>query len=82
MTLFETCLLFNLLSMSTPAESLSEGEMEIHDPSEIDQARVKLGMHSLSFPVVLIRPQRLTAFFFVTPSRLVETWYLRTGGPP
>ncbi|KAG9318011.1 hypothetical protein JVU11DRAFT_74 [Chiua virens] len=34
--------------ISTPAESLSAGEMEIHDPSEIDHARVKLGMHNWS----------------------------------
>lgn len=32
--------------VSTPAETLSEGEMELHDPSEIDYSKVKLGIHS------------------------------------
>jgi hypothetical protein len=32
--------------ISTPADALSEGEMEIHDPSEIDYSKIKLGMHS------------------------------------
>lgn len=48
------------LSISTPAGSLSEGEMEIHDPTEIDHALVKLGMHSLSFQSLLVHPRRLT----------------------
>ena len=40
-------------SISTPAESLSEGEIEIHDPTEISHARFKLGIHSW---VSLTRP--------------------------
>ncbi|KAG8217154.1 hypothetical protein J3R82DRAFT_5213 [Butyriboletus roseoflavus] len=39
---------YNVFYNNTPADSLSEGEMEIHDPSEIDHARVKLGMHNWS----------------------------------
>ncbi|KAH0830214.1 hypothetical protein J3R83DRAFT_1571 [Lanmaoa asiatica] len=39
---------YNVFYNNTPAESLSEGEMEIHDPTEIDHARVKLGMHNWS----------------------------------
>ena len=34
---------------STPADSLSDGKIEIHDPSEIDHARIKLGIHSKCF---------------------------------
>ncbi|KAH7911110.1 hypothetical protein BJ138DRAFT_1007287 [Hygrophoropsis aurantiaca] len=37
---------YNVFYNNTPADSLSEGEMEIHDPSEIDQASIKLGMHN------------------------------------
>ncbi|KAF9239090.1 hypothetical protein BU15DRAFT_74780 [Melanogaster broomeanus] len=39
---------YNVFYNNTPADSLAEGEMEIHDPSEIDPARVKLGMHNWS----------------------------------
>ncbi|KAI9570810.1 hypothetical protein HD554DRAFT_2321163 [Boletus coccyginus] len=39
---------YNVYYNNTPAESLSEGEMEIHDPTQIDHARVKLEMHSWS----------------------------------
>ncbi|KAF8548486.1 hypothetical protein OG21DRAFT_1563814 [Imleria badia] len=39
---------YNVFYNDTPAGSLSEGEMEIHDPTEIDHARVKLGMHNWS----------------------------------
>jgi len=38
----------NVFYNNTPAEGLSEGEMEIQDPSEIDHARVKLGIHNWS----------------------------------
>ncbi|KAN0075563.1 putative cyclase domain containing protein [Tylopilus felleus] len=38
----------NVFYNNTPAEALSEGEMEIHDPTEIDHARVKLGIHNWS----------------------------------
>ncbi|KAG1731201.1 uncharacterized protein EDB91DRAFT_1252264 [Suillus paluster] len=37
---------YNVFYNNTPANSLSEGEMEIHDPSEIDYSKVKLGMHN------------------------------------
>jgi hypothetical protein len=37
-----------LTVLSTPGESLPAGEMEIHDPSEIEPARAKLGVHSAS----------------------------------
>jgi hypothetical protein len=40
--------------VSTPAETLSEGEMELHDPSEIDYLKVKLGMHSMSANCCLV----------------------------
>ncbi|KAF8437506.1 hypothetical protein L210DRAFT_2330577 [Boletus edulis BED1] len=39
---------YNIFYNNTPAESLSQGEMEIHDPTEIDHALVKLGMHNWS----------------------------------
>jgi len=39
---------YNVFYNNTPAESLSEGQMEIHDPTEIDHARVKLGIHNWS----------------------------------
>ncbi|KAG2049483.1 hypothetical protein BDR06DRAFT_1012137 [Suillus hirtellus] len=36
----------NVFYNNTPAETLSEGEMELHDPSEIDYSKVKLGIHN------------------------------------
>ncbi|KAG2108020.1 uncharacterized protein F5147DRAFT_180356 [Suillus discolor] len=36
----------NVFYNNTPAETLSEGEMELHDPSEIDCSKVKLGIHN------------------------------------
>ncbi|KAJ8595833.1 hypothetical protein M405DRAFT_782599 [Rhizopogon salebrosus TDB-379] len=37
---------YNVFYNNTPADALSEGEMEIHDPSEIDYSKIKLGMHN------------------------------------
>lgn len=37
---------YNVFYNNTPAEALSEGQLEINDPSEIDYAKVKLGMHN------------------------------------
>ncbi|KAF9228973.1 hypothetical protein BS17DRAFT_841318 [Gyrodon lividus] len=39
---------YNVFYNNTPAESLPEGEMEIHDPNEIEPARTKLGVHNWS----------------------------------
>ncbi|EGN96451.1 hypothetical protein SERLA73DRAFT_186187 [Serpula lacrymans var. lacrymans S7.3] len=36
----------NVFYNNTPPTALSEGEMELHDPSEIDYGRVKLGMQN------------------------------------
>jgi len=37
---------YNVFYNNTPADALSEGEMELHDPSEIDYSKIKLGMHN------------------------------------
>ncbi|KIJ12575.1 hypothetical protein PAXINDRAFT_82631 [Paxillus involutus ATCC 200175] len=39
---------YNVFYNNTPGESLPAGEMEIHDPSEIEPARAKLGVHNWS----------------------------------
>ncbi|KAL4065068.1 hypothetical protein J3A83DRAFT_4435575 [Scleroderma citrinum] len=39
---------YNVFYNNTPAESLSDGNLEIHDPSEIDRVRIKLGIHNFA----------------------------------